>query len=596
MIIFRTNAWDWDLTNYGLTFTEESSYFEDVLTKSYSFPITVELNQDVAYKLGLIHLQGITKYRNKVFGILSIDNEFYDAYIAINKVKGTSAEITFFYGKETLSVFDKKLKDLPFAVSVAPGNDLRAYAKTLLSSTWPTASHQFVSVYRDELSSKSNYKHFEGWVNQMFYSEGLSDWFYRHNINEVEEGTTVAKNRNVMAPMTYMLEVLRVGFKTEGLDLRGELPSTDFFKKVLLVPKNFMEQYAVTQYLNYSFSAYTYQEQMGNTTLNVYKQTHSPQNEGSYSLKIKVNMNAVMAQYFYLQVTQDGTSIYEVETQNQQVVINETLDITVDSTQVLDDIVVTMKLVQQPENISNFNNFTYEYREGQLNIFPSVYTIADYLPDLTFREYFNIIKNWLNLKVDYTENAVYLNFLENALSNFRFIDRSHLEIPEPDRVTNKNNLFKLNYPDDSQVMVNSEGQTFSDADFTKEETEELNFEVLPLKVETNFGKTTATYPEDEEDIMLLLYNGAVDGENIAVHTVNNRTLSVQDIYDWLWTKWLTFRANSEKVTDTFEMHYTEAIDLTEGEYKYNTRRLILSCRKKRISNEWYEVELTAETF
>lgn len=596
MIVFKTNAWSWDLTNYGLDFTEESSYFEDVLTKSYSFPITVELNEDTAHKLGLAHLEGITDYDNKIYGTLIKDSNFYEAYIAINHFVGDKAEITFFYGKETLAVFDKKLKDLPFSVSVAPGNDLRAYAKTQLSSPWPTASHQFISVFRDDISSKSNYKAFEGWVNNMKYSDGLSSWYYEQNANELEEGETVAKNRNVMSPMTYLLEVLKVGFKTEGLDIRGELVADNFFKKVLLVPQNFMEQFAVTQYLNYSFGNYTTQEQNGNQTLNVYQQTHVPQNTGSYSLKIKLNFNSLMAQYFKLTVTLDGTTLYEVVSENTTVIINETLDINIENENVLDDIVVTMKLVQQTNAISQFNNFTYEYKEGQLNVFPSVYTIADYMPDLTFREFFNRIKNWLNLDPVYTENAVYLNFLENAIDNFKYTDRSHLEGPKPKRYSNKNNLFKICYPTGEEVLVNKNGQTFDDSDIVDDEKETLDFEVLPLTVTDNFGKVTAVYPEDEEDLMFTLFNGPVAGENLAASSVDNRTFSVQDIYTWFWQKWLRFRANSETVKDSFMMHATEAIDLREGEFKYNTKRLILSLRKKRVSTEWYKVDVTAETF
>ena len=597
MIVFQTNAWSWDLTNFGLDFTEESAYFEDVLTKSFSFPITIELNEGTAYKLGLVHLENIKDYANKIFGTLIIDNNFYESYLSINNIVGTKAEVTFFYGKETLSVFDKKLKDLPFNVIVAPNGNLPAYAKGLLSTNWPEASHQFISVFRDDLSSKSNYKDFEGWLNQMVYSESTTSWEFVENTNETIEGKTVAVNRNVMVPMTYLLEILKVGFKTEGLEVRGDMVEDNFFKKVLFVPKIFMEQFAVTQFLNYSFSDYTTQEQIGSQTINVYQQTHQPQSNGSYALKIRVNFTSGMGQYFNLTVVQDGETLYEVFSENTTVNINKTLNISIVNTTVFQDIIVIMKLVQQSAAIAQFNNFTYEYKEGQLNVFPSVYTLADYMPDMTFRAFFNRIKNWLNLDPVYTENAVYLNFLENRLDNFRFIDRTHLETPEPRRETNNNNLFKIKYPIGEEILVNKFGQTFDDSNITDEETKNLNFEVLPLNVLDNFGKVTAVYPEDDNDLMLTLYESpAPNSENLAINELDNSTFSIQDIYNKFWQRWLTFRANSETIKDSFKMHATEAIDLREGEFKYNKKRLILKLRKKRISTEFYQVDITSETF
>jgi hypothetical protein len=596
MIVFKTDIWSWDLTHYKLTFKEESPFFAEKITKNYSFPITVELNEDTAYKLGLVHLEGITDYKNKIYGTLIIDNEFFESYIAINSIVGKTAEITFFYGKETLAVFDRQLADLPFLLQTTNGFNLAAHAKDLLDSSWPDVSHQFISVWREDVASKKNFNAFDGWINQMEYNDALQTWLFVINEEDTIDGETVAVNRNVMAPMPYLLEILKVAFKTEGLELRGEIVDSDFFKKLLLVPKNFMEKYAVTEYLNYSFSTYSFQESYFPAPLNVYQQVHTPQNQGAYSLKMQIDLNSALAQVFILEVTQNGETIYNVETQNQQVSINETLQITVDATTVLEDIIVTLKLIQQPNSIAQYNNFTFEYTETQLNIFPEIYSLKDFMPDLSFRKFFNRIKTWANLDVIYTENAVYLNFLENTLQKFLFKDRSHLEEPRPERTFNSNNLFKLSYPDGDQIMVNKDGQTFDDSDVVSDEITEVDFELQPLKVEENFGKLTATYPEDDEDIMLLIYDGTTNGQNLAKNHINNRTMSLQDVYKWQHEKWLQFRANSETVKDTFLMHYTEAINLREGEYKYNTKRLIVAIKKQRITNEWYEVELTAETF
>ncbi|MFC0605883.1 hypothetical protein [Winogradskyella pulchriflava] len=595
MIKFSTVAWDWDLTNFGLTFTEENDYFTETTTKSYSFPTSVKLTQEISEKLGLVEFEGATDYASKIYGTLQIDNTFYDAYLSINEIEDDTAEITFFYGKETLSVFDKKLKDLPFPVTIATP-DLNTFALSQLDTAWPTATHQFVKVFRDDLSSKSNYKHFEYFLNNTKYDDIEEEWYFQENANETIDEEVVAVNKNVMVPMTYLLEVLKVGFKSEGLEIRGQMVQNEFIKKLLLVPQNFMEQFASSQYLNYSFSAYTSQTQVNGQTINIYKQSHTPTNVGSFELKIRINMSSLMAQYFKLTVVQDGVTLYEAFSENATVVINETLDINIINTNIFNDIDVELHLVQQSESIASYNHFTYEYKEGQLNIFPTVYTIADYLPDLTFREFFNRIKSWLNLDVIYSDNAVYLDFLENNLPNFTFKNRSHLQDTKPKRITNTNNLFKLHYPNDEFVLVNKTGQTYNESDFNTSEISTIPFELQPLQVRDNYNIVTAMYPEDEEDIMLILYNGTIAGENLAIQSYNNQTLTAQDVYNHFWKLWLQFRANAETVKDNFKMHYTEAINIKEGEYKYNTKRLIVSIRKQRLSTEWYNVEMTAETF
>lgn len=592
MIKFITEAWEWDLTNYGLTFNEESPYFSLKQKKNFSFPIAVDINEDLVDKLGLIHLEGATRIKKRIHGQLFIDRDFFDSYISINSIEGTKAELTFYYGKATLFVFDKKLKTLPFKVTAT--TDLRAYAKTLLSQQWPAATHQFVKVFREDISSKANYSDFQNFLNN--YQDNAGTWEFVQNTNENVEGTIKAINRNVMAPMVYMLEVLKVGFASEQLELRGDLVNNSFFKKLLLVPQQFIEEFSNTQYLNYSFSNYTAQEQLNGQTINVYRQIHTPITIGSFSIKINVNMSSVMATYFKLTITHNNETLYEALSENVAVNINEAVDLNIIDSNIVSDISVELRLLQQTTSISAFNNFTYSYKEGQLNIFPPTYTIADYLPDMTFRDYYNKLKTWLNLKETYTDNAVYIDFIENAIEDIVYKNRSHLQQVDPKRDQNNNNLFELKYPNDDIVYVDASGQTFNESDYTNDEKEPIDWEVLPLEVTDNLGTVTAAYPSDEEDIMFILYDGLQGNDNIAVRSIAGQTLRAQDIYNRFWKIWLTFRANSETVQDSFYVHYTEPINITEGEYKYNTQRLILKIKKQRVTDQHYKVDITAETF
>ena len=594
MIQFLTLDYLIDLTNNGISFKENSDNFTNQVSKNFSFPFNVRLDGPIAVKLGLVNIPNVRSYKKKIYGQLIIDNFFYEGYISVNGIEGNKAELTLFYGSESLSVFDKKLNQLPFPVVFATGG-LPAFAKTQLSKSWPEATHNFIKVFREELSEKSNYKYFENFVNNYVDDGGV--WSFPENTIDLIDGANVSVNRNVMVPMTYLMEVLRVGFKTEGLEMRGDFVNDDFNKKLLLVPQNFMEQYAVSQFDNYSFGTFTTQETINGKIINVYKKVHTPTNVGSFSIKFKVNMSNAVAQYFKLTIVQNGIILYEAFSENKQVLINETLDINIVNTNIFDDIEVELKVSYQEFSIANYNSFTYQYKEGQLNVFPSYYTLADYLPNITFRELINRIKNWLNLKFEYTTNAVYINYLENITDALVYNNKSHLEQVDPKRTLNNNNLFILKYETEEQeVLVNNEGQVYDKSDYLDQETVDLPIKIAPLTVTENFGAVTAVYPESESDIMLCLYDGLTASENLATSEINNRKLDIQHVFQNHWQKWLKYRSNSETYKFSFKLHISEQFNIQEGIVIFNKKHLIKSIGKKRTEENYWKVDIESETF
>jgi len=594
MILFQTTIWQLDLSNLPITLNESNDWFTDTQTKSYSYPFNLQITDAIADKLELVTINNITNYKNKIYGTLIIDNEYYNAYLTINEVVGTRLEVTLFYGTETLEVFDKKLSALPFPNIFAVGG-LRAYAKNLITQSWPEATHNFPMVFREAIKNESNFENFNLFLNHYYNNNGTYE-FKDNFVSDLGGGEEMVSNRNVMCPFPYLLEVLKLAFKSEGKTIAGDFVNDDFNKKILLVPQNYMEQYSETQLLNYSFSNFTSQEVLTDKILNVYTQIHTPLQEGAYSLDIRINMSNVVAQYFSLTVTQAGVELYSAFSENREVIIEKTLDITIVDTNVFENIEVQLKLQYQDINISEYNSFKYQYNEGQLNIFPEIYNLANFMPDLTFREFTNRIKTAFNLKFDYTDTIVYINYLDNEFDRLTFTNHSHLQQPDVKRTLSKNNLFKLQHPNGDEIMVNNSGQIYSDADYTDAETEKIEIKVLPLKVKEKYSFVTAIYPEDdEEDIMLCLYNGLVGNIPFAANTVNNKSLELQDIYKRLYKNWLRFRANSETYNDSFYISIHDELNIKKGSFKYNKNHIVKSIERKRISEQWWKCDVESET-
>lgn len=596
MIKFQTLTYELDLTDKGISFEEKSDYFSDGISKNFSLPFKTLLSGDIAEKLGLVNISNINTYKKKEFGNVIIDREFYPGYLSIDEIEGESVELTLFYGKEVLPVFDKKLIQLPFPVVIAEGG-LGLFAKNQLNKSWPEATHNFIKIFRPKLKEETNYSFFDGFLNNFQLNTESGEWEFPINSIENIEGVNKAVNKNVMCPMPYLLEVLKVGFASEGLEMRGDFVNNPLNKKLVLIPKQFFQQYSVSQFSDYSFSTFSFQETIDGNTVNVYKRIHTPTDVGSFSLKMRINMSNAIAKYFHLTVKQHGIVLYEAVSKNKAVIINETLDINIVNTTVFHNIEVELKLSYQEGSISKYNNFKYEYKEGQLNIFPTTYSLADFLPNIKFRELVNRVKNWQNLRIDKTDNAVYINYLETITDDLIYKDKSHLEVPKPKRSTSKN-LFILKYEgkEQSEILVDKTGQIYDKTDFVASETEELFFNVNPLLIRENEGVVTGVYPEEDSDIMLTFYDGLIGNEPLAVDNINNVKLDVQHIYSNFWVSWLKFRANSETYKDSFTLPVTEDLNLKQGVFKYNKKHLIKSINKKRISEKFWEVDVESETF
>lgn len=592
MITFQTVGWQLDLSNFPITFNEKNPYFYDETSKSYSYPFNLKVTNSHPVDLQQLTFNNVSNYKVKIYGTLVLDKQFFDAYIAVNDVTGNTLELTLYYGKETLSVFDKKLNTLPFPVIYA-ASGLSTFAKSQITKSWPDATHNFPMVYREQLKEGADFEQFQLFVNHYYNNDGT--YQFLENSYETVESEQVAYNRNVMCPFPYLLEVVKQVFKYEGLDIGGDFVNDPINQKILMVPQNVMLQFAETQFLNYSFKYFNTQETIAGNTINVYKQVHSPLATGSYEIAMRINMNNVIAKYFHLTVTQNGVELYSAFSENAEVIIEKTLDINIVDTTVFDDIVVELKTSYTNESIEDYTSFTYQFTEGGLMVFPSVYNLADFMPDITVREFTNRIKTYFNLKFEYTDTKVYINYLENEINQLTFKDLTEYEQPEPARTLSKNNLFKLQLPNDDEVMVNKNGQTYTDTDYTTDETEEIKLKAQPLAVKSKQGVVTAVYPEDEEDIMFMLYNGPIANIPTATDNYNNDTLELQSIYERHWKNWLRFRANSEIYKDDFFMSIHDTINLSQGMFKYNKKHIIKTIERLRVNEQWWNIKVESET-
>lgn len=591
MILFQSEAYQIDLSLNGITLNEESNMFVDNMIKSYSFPFSLDMSPELSQMLGLPEIDNVKRSAASIKGRLIVDGTYYDAEMVLGDTQGERVEAEIYYGEEVLPVYDSKLNALPWPVHlVLSSSDL--YNK-YVDKSWPDVTHNFPMVYRADIKKESDYEDFE------FFANNTSGSDFIQNIQEMEEGVPVYRNKNVLMPCTYVLEILRFGFAQAGKKIRGSVINDDRLKNLIYLPETYLEKFKGSTYTNFQFDFTDRTDNFG-SNVGIYERSFTPDEVGTYQIKVNLNIDPVTAQYFSFRVYQVNplggaeTPIYNSFSRNNAVNIDEEINIDVTVTNLNHPIWVELTLTYTSESIAAKNSFEYSYKEGRLNELIGSYRLSEFMPDMTFGEFVNLLKNWWNLDITFNEEYVYIDFVEDVISDFPTVDHSRLEMPKPTKTHNNVRTFRLLYSDESQVLVDSSGQIYSDLGKNKNDIVEIEMDVEMAVVQSNFSIVTAIFNESSK-MSFALYNGLTNGKNTCKPDINGFTGRVDNVYTNFWKKWLAIRTNNIKIKDKFVAHQSEKINLRTLIGKYNHVMLPMSFRKKRKHQEYWEVEMEAET-
>lgn len=594
MVYFQSKEYRIDLSSYKITFIEQSNRFNNDLKKNYSLPLNISFDDIVIEKLGLPDIDNVTSYLSSDKGILYMDDRYFSATLLLGDISKNTIEITIYYGDETLPVYDVDLKDLPWPVIVQ--QNFSTYAKSMLTKSWPEVTHNWPTVFRKEISGEGDYEHFLGLVNNYNGSNFV--------VNEIvnEEGQNIAKNYNVMCPFPYLLEILRFGYQNEGKKVRGSVFENEKLKKTLYVPDKFIESFKGSTYDQDSFRTPTSNYQQSSVRYGVYEKSHIPTIEGSYKVDLKINLPPAYTKYFKMEVYQEDavsemkTYYYnKSSTSGNRVIISDSVTINVDNSNVGDRIYIKLTLRYFTNSIEEYNSFEYKLSGGQLNTFPISYSLSQFLPELTFGDFVNNLKNWLNLDITIEDEWVNVNFLEESLLNIIPDKHDHLEDPNRIKKSNKNKIYKLIYEDSSSILISNTGQIFSDIDQKNKEVIAIEMPIKSLLVEQNNNIITGAYPEERPDLLLCLYDGLKSGRNPCVENISGSSLSLQDIYEEFWSVWIGIRTNNFTFEDTITAHISEPFSLKTFSYRYNELHMIKEIKRTRISQDYWELDIESET-
>lgn len=607
MILFQSDDYQIDLSAFDLTLNEESNIYINNMIKSYSFPFTVPLTHDVVTLiLGAPYTPDLKITSSTKKGLLIIDGRYFDGTLSLEDTLGELAELKVTYGEEELPVYSTQLKDLPWPLHIPLTS--QALAGAYIDKSWPEVSHNFPMIYRPKIKTENDYEDFDLFVNN---HDGTD---FIQNQEAVVNNATVYRNRNVLSPCAYILEILRFGFRQSGKKVRGQVLEDERIKKIVYIPEDYIEKFKGSVFTDFQFDfPESDQDRVVDNlggleagifieTIKVgqYSRNFTPDNIGTYELKFNLNFDPVTASYFSLKVyqvnplNQDETGLFYAFSRRNRVSISEEIQIDITSANQFHPIHIEMELTYRSESISDLNSFEYSYRDGRLNELIGSYHLGQFVPDMNFGEFVNLMKNWLNLEIRFNEDYVYIDFVEQVLDNYAMADHSHLEIPLPKRTPNTDRVFRLTYSDNTSVLIDSSGQIYSDIEKDEKDIVDIKMGVQMAIVESNFDIASAVYPE-KEAITFALYDGLKFNRNVARNEVLGFSGKIEDVYDAFWQKWLAIRTNNTTIRDKFMAHQSEMIAIRSKVYKYNKILLPQTIRKKRKLQEYWEIEMEAES-
>lgn len=593
MILFRANGFELDLTLFGLSLNDESNFFVDNLLKSYSFPFQISLLDDFVRNIGFPNLENNDDPSASVTGILLIDEDYFPATLRFGEIRGEEIEATLYYGEEDLPIYSTKMSQLPWPINLV--TSLQALFNKHVDAGWPAVTHNFPMIYRPGIRETTNYENFQYFVNLT-----TSTNFVQNTITG-SDPDFVYNNFNVLSPCPYLLELLRFGFASSGRKVKGEVFQDERLKRLFYIPEKYIEKFKGSTYDDWQFSVPDRTVTIDNVLMGVYERFITPAASGTYLYKLSLNLDPVIAKYFKLRVfrkdgtTSEETIYYFAESRLNRVSIEHDLEVNIKDASEFDPVWVELTLPYRSTSIKPYNSFEMSFKEGKLNeLIGTSYTLSDFVPDMTFGEFVNAIKNWLNLDIQIDEENAYINFQDNILADLPEADHTHLQELYPRIVRNGNRLFKLSYSNGDEVMVDSTGQVYSDIDRQDQDVITIKMETQIAKVTSNENFVTAVYPE-EGGLCFGIYDGLVGTRNLTIDRYEEFTGKVESVYQAFWKNWLFRRTTNVTITDKFLANKFEMLSLRSRIFKYNRILLPKVIRKRRRQENYWEVEMEAES-
>lgn len=583
-----------DLSTKKITDISENPIFSDKFSTKYSYPIEIDLEDDLDIAFGFISFYNSSNPLTLIDVTYVHNDVLSPAVLEVEEIQGKKMQITISWGFEEFPSWNKKLSELPLdKFEVA---NIYSHAAGIISQTYPAVNYNFPQIHTDKINNEDDiWFAFEKIINN--YKAGA----FLENYVDINEDITY--NRNIMQPLPYLVHVLKKGFEDGGYNLDGSFINHPLIKKICLYSD-------ATYFTTFDQESYTVMQMSEDAVLLTsgyayYRSITNILMPGKYRIvgTIYVRYRSFDVVIKYRNITlysYIGSSIQAIYALNIDVVF-ETLsdllpnEITIESGQypTSDEVIFDINI-----NPIRLHDTSGEAIPTVLN--PNQIDLTRAVPDITFGDFITVLKNWFNLNLNYDNSTAYLNFVQEDIDLARLKEFNLYEIMEPLRKLQKGNSYVLKFQDVNSkeysfFPVYHSFDTISNSSFvTNEKTTEIQINGYPLPLAFRNGVQTAhAFEESNDKVQLVIYDGLTSGLNLAK---DPNELLLPSVHENFWRKFIERRINAQNfqwifLADSFEIL---GLNVKDKLSCYSNIHLIKSISKTEIEPEIFEVEIETE--
>ena len=552
------SSFEINLIDTSFTRIEENNWYKEDLLSKYTYPIVMDLPDDLIVKLNHVGQRGAVGYLTIFDVIFILGDREHEAVMEIKKVKGRTIDFELRYGFEEFPNFDLKLSQLPLLKEELVGESIYEHAEDRVDLVYPHVDYNFPRIFNDEINTEDEqWAFFEGSMN--LYQGGS---FIE---NEYELSTDTQKNYNIMQPLPHLLYVLKKGFELGGFELKGDVLEDSRFQNAFLY--RFSEYYA-------SITDSGSQEMLVKTDEFIapydgpfkrYEETIIIEDPGRYLVNgnlflralgspfqpaayAEIRLNGVRLwlwrsweseKYYFV----DGTFEVPVGESNMELTFTSiNLNFGIQGGTVVEDATIL------DVTVSQLVAFDINGDPIPRLIAPNVIDLTRCVPDITFGDLVEFVRTLNNYRGTIEGTDVYLNKISDKVGQGEIFDGRFTEEEFPEITLNKGKSFELVYDGPSNEDFDYGGLLIDRAGVatkpyvTNRDTKQIRIPGVYLPNETRSGDRTALdIVNDKSRIQVVLYSGLIGGKNL---TFEPTQYDIQNIFEDNYSSWLLFQIDA----------------------------------------------------
>lgn len=592
-----------DLSGQKITTQDTNSKMNDKMFSKYFFPFEIYMNEEFINSFGDYESDDAFELENTFEGTLLFENKIHQAKLVLLSVEGKLLTGQIDFGFEDLPNFDKKLAELPLHKFSVP--DIHTYARDIAGKKYPETDFNFPRMYTSKYPPDQEvWDAFDGYYNDL-KTDGSE--MRRNYIDEFGD----IYNVNIIHPTPHLIYVLKAGFLDAGLILEGDIltdpilaqrwifSGTEYFSR--------LTQRRVGMLIYVMDYDETYKNPLWPYPIGLYDRTVVIPKAGNYRLKglVRLETHQSGLKKSWVEFRLNNSIIYAKNTSTSNDVYFD-ININVAANTEFKVTGVRSYGVGDTEEFLRADIFStdafQEAMEGEDNGVITNLNEVDLtraVPDMTFGDLVNNIRNRFNYGLDVVDNVVYMN----RLGDEEPTDAKDFTMFEVSPANRKKTLLQkrsfllrsteLDEGPQTSMYYDKDGAFLNKKENAETIIIESNVIILQTGVPKTNGYDTAIIKKDTEDALQLVW---YDGLNVGQNNAKNPAgAEYPELFYSHWEKWLRQRIRGYEFQWKFycpaeEFNYK----ITNHIFAFNNIHNIKTWTKDLVEGT-YEVDIVTET-